>query len=514
MRSKRYIKIIGLLIYTILIAGIVFLIVNPNNNNSSSAEDEKKKPISVSENINDEDYSWIPLPEIDLENPGGVYELNSLTSEAKNTIDLRTLSDHEVQINGEDFSGKESYTFNIDSINEENHIELTIDGEEYLIKTLPETLSNYDYENNGAEDGFYYFTYDSYIVKLSTDGEIVYYNDVGFPFNFTMHKTEDGNKYYCYGFRTNTNNKIDEIGYQPVKAVIMDESYKIVDEVESILPTDKLNVNPLDSHEFIFIDLGHYIVSSYYPEEVFNIPSEIKQNKFGANVVSAVIQEIKDNEVLFEWNSTDHPELYDLSVEHNDFTNEHSNYADYFHFNSIAIDPEDDNLIVSARNMDTIFKIDRETGEIHWKLGGKEDEFGLDEEQKFKRQHKLSFLSDGTILLFNNGNILPKGPYPIIPEDSPLMDETAETSIMKIKIDEDKKEILDYENFLTGEFSGTRGSAQMINEKENNVMIGWGSRENNDAVFTEMNFSTGEEVFVFYPNNDDIISYRSYKFNE
>ncbi|MGY0691296.1 hypothetical protein ACW2QC_00720 [Virgibacillus sp. FSP13] len=42
---------------------------------------------------------------------------------------------------------------------------------------------------------------------------------------------------------------------------------------------------------------------------------------------------------------------------------------------------------------------------------------------------------------------------------------------------------------------------------EDQEINGWGSRENNDSVFTEMNFATGEELSLFYPNHDDNISY-------
>jgi hypothetical protein len=43
---------------------------------------------------------------------------------------------------------------------------------------------------------------------------------------------------------------------------------------------------------------------------------------------------------------------------------------DAFHCNSIDVDPENGNLLVSARHMDSIFYIDRPSGNVLWKMGG------------------------------------------------------------------------------------------------------------------------------------------------
>ncbi|WP_164667637.1 arylsulfotransferase family protein [Virgibacillus doumboii] len=518
--NKRIIAVIGIILYTLLVAAVTYYVTDSGSQQAQSVTTDKtnnqQDTNNSGENSFPKDYNWIPLPEIDLENSEKEYEIKSLTTEASNVIDLRTLSDHNVQINGHDVTGKDKYELELNSISEDNYITLTVDGTDYQIKTLPDFLSDYEYENNGASDGFYYFSYGDYIVKLSTNGQIVYYKNVGtaFSFDFKLNKTDEGEIYYSYLVRNNGHEKVPGIGYHPTKAVVMDADYNVVDEVESIKSTNLVSTNPLESHEFVFIELGHYIISSYYPEEVNNIPSDIKQNQFGTRVIATYLQEIKDNEVVWEWKSTEHQKLYGLSTEHNDFTNTHSRYADYMHYNSLAIDPDDGNLIVSFRNLSSIVKLNRETGEIMWTLGGKGDQFGLTEEQLFSRQHKLSFLSDGTILFFNNGNILPAAPYPIVDEDDPLRDKEAETSIVKIKLDEENKEVENYEEYETGEFSKTRGSVQMINEAKDTILIGWGSGDNNEAHFTELNFSTGEALFTFYPHDEDLISYRAYKFKQ
>ncbi len=514
--KKPFLTVAGMILYTALVAGVTYFLTLKQSENVLNQEQKHLQQQTASKDWLKEDYNWIPLPDLDLNAPGETYDIQSLTVEAANRIDLRSLSGHDVRINGNDVSDKASYELEIDTIAEDHFIAVTVDGKDFYIRTLPEGLQGYRIENNGAEDGYYYFSYGNYIVKLDTNGHVVYYKDVGTEksYDFKVNETEEGKIYYSYLVQTNRQEKIEGIGYETTKAVIMDENYQVVDEVDSILPTDLVQRTPIESHEFIFFDLGHYIVSAYYPERVYNIPSEMKQNEFGTKVIASYLQEIKDNQVIWEWKSTEHPELYALSIEHNDFTNVHSNFADYMHFNALAVDPKDNNFVLSFRNLDALIKLDRKNGEIIWILGGKGDQFGLSEEQQFHRQHKVSILSDGSILLFNNGNLLPVAPYPIVAEDDPIRNEKAETTIVKMKIDEDHLKLVEYESFPTGRFSATRGSVQMLDEDKNIVLIGWGSGENNDEHFTEVNLNSGEKLFIFYPHDEDLISYRAYKFDK
>jgi hypothetical protein len=48
-----------------------------------------------------------------------------------------------------------------------------------------------------------------------------------------------------------------------------------------------------------------------------------------------------------------------------------ANVVDPFHCNSIDVEPTTGNLLVSARNMDSVFFIDWTTGAVLWKMGGK-----------------------------------------------------------------------------------------------------------------------------------------------
>jgi arylsulfotransferase ASST len=68
--------------------------------------------------------------------------------------------------------------------------------------------------------------------------------------------------------------------------------------------------------------------------------------------------------VLFEWHSLHHvplSETYRAEISS-------AGNVDYFHLNSIAVDPRDGHLLVSSRHTSTIYKLDRRSGAIRWRL--------------------------------------------------------------------------------------------------------------------------------------------------
>ena len=79
---------------------------------------------------------------------------------------------------------------------------------------------------------------------------------------------------------------------------------------------------------------------------------------------------------------------------------------DYFHINSVAFwpGPERD-LLISARNSCAIYSVSRETGQIVWRLGGKNSDFEMNDLTRFWWQHDARALSDGSGLsLFDDAS--------------------------------------------------------------------------------------------------------------
>jgi hypothetical protein len=102
--------------------------------------------------------------------------------------------------------------------------------------------------------------------------------------------------------------------------------------------------------------------------------------------------------VLFEWHSLDHVALQES---HAAFQPKHR-YFDYLHVNSIA-PSEDGNILVSARNTWAIYKIDRGSGAVIWRLGGKTSDFQMGPGTQFAWQHDARPHAGGLLSLFDDG---------------------------------------------------------------------------------------------------------------
>jgi hypothetical protein len=118
------------------------------------------------------------------------------------------------------------------------------------------------------------------------------------------------------------------------------------------------------------------------------------------NVLEGAFQEvdIRTGRVLFEWHSVGHvalTESYYRLPRNPDRT------YDYFHINTIEVD-RDGNFLVSARNTHAVYKINRRTGAVMWRLGGKRSDFELARGVAFGWQHDVRRQADGTLTMFDN----------------------------------------------------------------------------------------------------------------
>lgn len=183
--------------------------------------------------------------------------------------------------------------------------------------------------------------------------------------------------------------------YAPV-----DFSFRLLDtsytEIDSIYAG---NGYYADLHEFIQTPDGHFFLLIYdtQPLDMSTIyPGGLPE----ATPTGLVIQELDENkQVVFQWRSWDHYDVLDCM--YCDFT---QTVFDYVHGNSIEID-NDSTLIISAKNMQEITKIDRNTGDIIWRWGGYNNEFTMiGDSIGFSYQHDVRRIGNGNITLFDNGN--------------------------------------------------------------------------------------------------------------
>jgi hypothetical protein len=152
-----------------------------------------------------------------------------------------------------------------------------------------------------------------------------------------------------------------------------------------------------DLHDFVITPRGTALISVYNP-----VSADL--TSFGGPrngiVYDCVIQEIdiRTGRVLFEWHSLGH-----VGLDETYFKPTKTIPDDYFHLNSIELD-RDGNLIVSARNTWTVYKISHRTGQILWRLGGKRSSFRMGPGTQFAYQHDAQRQPDGTITIFDNGS--------------------------------------------------------------------------------------------------------------
>jgi hypothetical protein len=179
---------------------------------------------------------------------------------------------------------------------------------------------------------------------------------------------------------------------------LKDETFKTVDSFTTLGYT-------LDTHDMKLLPNGHALL---FGQEVRTIDMSqlVPGGKTAASVTGDILQEIDANKhLVFEWHTFDHIPItnsfYDLTQQ----------TIDYAHMNAASIDPTDNNLLVSLRTTSEIVKINRQTGDVMWRLGGKANQFTFVGEHEENApyytvgQHDIHRLPNGHLLYFDNGNI-------------------------------------------------------------------------------------------------------------
>ena len=104
--------------------------------------------------------------------------------------------------------------------------------------------------------------------------------------------------------------------------------------------------------------------------------------------------------VRYEWDSLDHVPLSDSYMPAS--AGSAAWPYDWFHVNSIAIEP-DGSLLISARATWAIYDLDAATGQIVWTLGGRRSSFTMGSGTQTAWQHDARPLGAGELTVFDNG---------------------------------------------------------------------------------------------------------------
>jgi hypothetical protein len=231
---------------------------------------------------------------------------------------------------------------------------------------------------------------------------------------------------------------------------------------------------------------GHVLLMSYDARTVA-MDAIVPGGSPAATVLGLIIQELDQaKNVVFQWRSWDHIPITDSEQ---DLL---SSYIDYVHGNALESDT-DGNIILSSRHLSEITKINRETGDIIWRWGGKENQFTfINDTLHFSYQHAVRRIANGHITLFDNGN----GHTP------------PTTRALEYAVDEQNKIatlVWSYQD-TPAVVSPAMGYVQRL--ANGNTLIGWGAA---NPTVTEV-MPSGQKVFeMTFPVN--VYSYRVFRFD-
>ena len=266
------------------------------------------------------------------------------------------------------------------------------------------------------------------------------------------------------------------------EGVVLDQDYREVMRVRAG------NGYEADLHEFLLTPRGTALILSY--AYVHKDLTSVKGPKDGL-AIDGVVQELdlQNHRVLFEWHSLDH---VGLDESHWPLPKDPTKEAwDYIHLNSVAIDTDGD-LLVNSRHTWAAYKIDRQTGAVRWRLGGKRSDFEFEDGAQFAYEHDVRRRADGAITLFDNAA-----------SQAPQPGKQSRALALDLDLDSHTARVADEWVHPDKLLSETQGDTEVL--PNGNVFVGWGSQ----PAFSE--FTAGGELVFDGRIGEGNDNYRAYR---
>lgn len=192
----------------------------------------------------------------------------------------------------------------------------------------------------------------------------------------------------------------------------LDDGYEIRDLDGETLDVIRFVGFSTDIHELQETG-GNFLLTAYRPR------TGVDLTEFGGGVddevIDGVVQEVDaDENVIWEWSTEGHVGLQETGRWWPSLL-ANSTARDVVHMN--AVEPVgDDAILISLRHTDAVYKIDKATGNVIWKLGGSWTPKSLavvgDAHAAYPLggQHDVRLLPDGTITVYDNRTNIPGSP--------------------------------------------------------------------------------------------------------
>ena len=157
-----------------------------------------------------------------------------------------------------------------------------------------------------------------------------------------------------------------------------------------------------DAHELQVMEDGSYFLIGAGTEPV-DMSRFVTNGNPAASVLENVVQQFTAaGELIFQWRAWDHMDV----LSQQQFIGLTSASFDFPHMNSVDVD-DDGHILLSSRSSSECTKINRDTGEVIWRLGGAQSTLAFvnDPLNGPRQQHSFQAVGHGHYILFDNGNL-------------------------------------------------------------------------------------------------------------
>jgi hypothetical protein len=284
---------------------------------------------------------------------------------------------------------------------------------------------------------------------IDNQGRPIFFQPIDAPYTATDFRVQQyrGKPVLTYDVGQSTGGP----GHSEGEDVILDSHYR---QIATVAAGNGLKA---DQHEFLLTPQNTALITIYH-----QVPYDLSSvgGPADGSVLDGVVQEIDvaTGKVLFQWDSLDHVPLTDS---YQPVPTSAATPYDYFHINAINLD-SDGNLLISARHTWTVYKVNRQTGDVIWRLGGKQSDFQLGPGVAFSWQHNALAEAGrpNTIRIFDNAS----NGVPVLPH----------SRIIDVRLDPKAKTatLVGSVEHPDGLSAGSQGNAQRL--PGGHLFVGWG----------------------------------------
>jgi hypothetical protein len=352
--------------------------------------------------------------------------------------------------------------------------------------TLP-AITTHIYDANAIADGYVFLSVSTdvegvgyYVMIIDNDGTIFWSKELPDDYSYDFKVLPNGHLHYAQFIHHHT-----YTGGGDAVHIILDENFNEVETIEAG------NGYVADAHDFQMLPNGYALLIGYYMSEV-DMSQIVSGGHPAALVSGAIVQELdgsKDNRnVVFQWRTWDNYAFEDYSFG----SGSTGKTVSAFNFNTINQD-NDGQIFISG-----IRKLNRQTGEIIYNLGGDDNEFtfvGADANVSHFTGHGFHRLENGNVLMYDNG---------------PQQGGTSRTH--EYVLDEVNKIATHVWTYTPDPEIGAwhRGNAQRLGN--GNTFIGWGGAGGDPIPTCSEVTPDGNVVFEVYFDDPNVESYRAFRF--